>query len=151
MSNAGCEYCWQTRLSIRSRDAAFTTQNIKAGWVKAGLHRFNPDLVLREIQKPHTEESLAHIENVSSDLLSPHSLLPTPMNAEGFEALRKKLEQDSQHLDAVGKHRLLKLANAAEKAIVDLVLLVKENRILFDQNNEKMSGPNPLWLGPLES
>ena len=61
------------------------------------------------------------------------------MNAEGFEIVRKELEQASQHLDAAGKHRLQKLANAGERAIADRVLLVEENRILFDQNNEKMS------------
>jgi DDE superfamily endonuclease len=128
-----------TRLYSRSRDAAFTARNIRAGWVKTGLHPFNPDRVLQEIQKPPTEESLVHVKNVASGLLSPHSLLPTPVNAEGFETVRKELEQASQHLDAAGKHRLQKLANAGERAIADRVLLVEENRILFDQNNEKMS------------
>jgi hypothetical protein len=128
-----------TRLYGRSRDAAFTDRNIRAGWVKTGLHPFNPDRVLREIQKPPTKKRLAHIDNVSSDVLSLHSLLPTSVNVEGLEALRKKLEQESQHLDAAGKHRLQKLANAGEKAIADRALLVEEDRILFDQNNEKIS------------
>lgn len=127
------------RFYSRSRDAAFTARNIKAGWVKTGLYPFNPDRVLQEIQKPPIEQSLAYIKDVSSDPLSPYSLLPISVNAEGFEALRKKLDQESQHLDAVGKYRLQKLANAGEKAITDRVLLVEENMILFDQNNKKLS------------
>ena len=126
-----------TLLYGQARQVAFTPRNIKAAWAKTGLHPFNPDRVLRETHKPPTAESLAQVETVVSDLRSPNSLLPTPVNAEGFQALRQKVEQHSQHLDNVGKHRLQKLANAAEKAIADRVLLVEENRILFDQNNEK--------------
>ena len=126
-----------THLYSLSRDAAFTARNIKAGWIKTGLQPFNPDRVLREIQRPPTTKGLAHIEVVSSDPLSPHSLLPTPVNAEGFQTLRKTLEQESQHLHAMGKHRLQKLANAGEKAIADCALLVEEDKILLNQNNEK--------------
>jgi hypothetical protein len=128
-----------TLLYSQARGVAFTLRNIKAAWAKTGLHPLDPDRVLRETQKPPPKENLGQSRQVLSDLHSPNNLLPTPVNAEGFQALRRKLEQESQHLDAAGKHRLQKLANAAEKAIADRVLLVEENRILFDQNNEKMS------------
>jgi hypothetical protein len=36
-----------------------------------------------------------------------------------------------------GKHRLQKLAHAAEKAFTDRALLLDENRLLFEQKNKR--------------
>jgi hypothetical protein len=47
------------------------------------------------------------------------------------------IEQAGHPLDERGRHRLQKLANAAEKAFADRALLLDENRLLFEQNNEK--------------
>ena len=40
-------------------------------------------------------------------------------------------------LDSPSKHRFQKLANAAEKAFADRAILLDENKLLFEQNNEK--------------
>jgi DDE superfamily endonuclease len=41
-----------TLLYSRARVVAITPKNIKSSWLKSGLFPFNPDRVLREIQKP---------------------------------------------------------------------------------------------------
>jgi hypothetical protein len=41
-----------TSLYGPARDLVVTSRNIKAGWMKAGLFPFNPDRVLKDIQKP---------------------------------------------------------------------------------------------------
>jgi hypothetical protein len=41
-----------TSLYSPARDQALTSRNIKAGWMKAGLFPFNPDRVLKDIQRP---------------------------------------------------------------------------------------------------
>jgi hypothetical protein len=51
--------------------------------------------------------------------------------------LRSEVEQDIQNLDSVCKHRLQTLSRAAEKVFPERALLLEENRILFEQNNEK--------------
>ena len=38
-----------------ARTQALTSRNMRAGWAKAGLFPFNPDKVLSDIPKPHTE------------------------------------------------------------------------------------------------
>jgi hypothetical protein len=126
-----------TYLYSRARDAAFMARNIKSDWSKTGLYPFNANRVLQEIQKPNTGQMLGQIKRAPLDLHSPNNLLPILVTAKSFKDLRRKVEQESQHLDSASKHRLQKLANTAEKAIADRVLLIKENRILFDQNNKK--------------
>jgi hypothetical protein len=55
---------------------------------------------------------------------------------ESLTYLRIKIEQDIA-FDHPSKRGLQKLANAAEKAFADRALLLDENRLLFEQNNEK--------------
>lgn len=50
--------------------------------------------------------------------------------------LRTKIEQGSA-LDSPTRHHFQKLANATEKAFADRSILLDENRLLFEQNNEK--------------
>ena len=128
-----------TRLYSRARDAALTPRNIKAGWSKTGLFPFDPDRVLRGIDPLEAKQSPTQINCVQSNLKPSDDVLPTPVTAEGLAFLRQKIEEETQNLDAAEKRRLQKLGNAAEKAMTDRVLLVEENRLLFDQNNEKMT------------
>ena len=65
--------------------------------------------------------------------------LRTPVTSTSLHALRVKVEQNLYKLDEETKVPLLKMANAAERAITDRVLLFDENRLLFEQNNEKMT------------
>jgi hypothetical protein len=43
-----------TLLYDRARQKAMTSRNIISGWSKTGLRPFNPERVLKEIQKPET-------------------------------------------------------------------------------------------------
>jgi DDE superfamily endonuclease len=125
-----------TLLYSRARDVAFTSRNIKSRWSKTGLYPFNPDRVLQAIQKPQVEEAIPQTAHPSTHLLN-DDLLPILVTVESLTSLRTKLEQEIHALDRPGQHRLQKLANAAEKAFADRALLLDENRLLFEQNNEK--------------
>jgi hypothetical protein len=126
-----------TLLYSRARDAALTFRNIKSGWSKAGLYPFRPDVVLRDIQNPPFKLKADSIINTQIDLQASSDLLPTPITTENLISLRRTVEQGSCSLDEKDRHRLQKLANAAEKAFADRALLLDENRLLFEQNNEK--------------
>lgn len=53
--------------------------------------------------------------------------------------MRSKIEQDIDGLDNLSRFCLQKLNNAAEKAFAECSLLLDDNRLLFAQNNEKVS------------
>jgi hypothetical protein len=53
--------------------------------------------------------------------------------------LRSKIERDTDRLDNLSRFRLQKLSNAAKKAFAERSLLLDDNRLLFEQNNEKVS------------
>jgi DDE superfamily endonuclease len=127
-----------TSLYSRARDVAFTPQNIKSGWCKAGLYPFSPDKVLKDIQQSQGAAIIPQVANISTELLSHHDMIHTPVTWESLTYLRAKFEQETA-LNSPCKHRFHKLANAAEKAFADRAILLDENRLLFEQNNEKMT------------
>ncbi|CRG92947.1 hypothetical protein PISL3812_10043 [Talaromyces islandicus] len=51
--------------------------------------------------------------------------------------LRNQVAADVRTLDPVCQNRLEKLNHAAERAMAERALLLDENRLLFEQNNEK--------------
>jgi hypothetical protein len=53
--------------------------------------------------------------------------------------LRSKIEQDIDGLNKLSRFRIQKLTHAAEKAFTECSLLRDENRLLFTQNNEKVT------------
>jgi hypothetical protein len=61
---------------------------------------------------------------------------PRNINWESLTCLRTKIEQGSA-LDSLTTNHFQKLANASEKAFADHTILLDENRLLFEQNNEK--------------
>ena len=63
-------------------------------------------------------------------------VLQTPVTSEALTLLQSRIKDDAQLLDSPSKHRLQKLANAAEKAFAERALLLDKNRLLFEQNNE---------------
>jgi hypothetical protein len=65
--------------------------------------------------------------------------LQTPTTSNNLSLLRSKIEQDIDGLDDLSRFRLQKLSNAAEKAFAERSLLLDDNRLLFAQNNEKVS------------
>src|SRR5437016_14076516 len=58
-------------------------------------------------------------------------------NTEALSSLRSLIEQGSHILDESSRHYVQKLANAAERAFADGVLLLDKNLNLFKQNNER--------------
>jgi hypothetical protein len=97
---------------------------------------FNPDRVFRDIQKPHTEEFVPSTANMITRVPPCDDMLPTPVTFQSLSSLRARIEVDIG-LHHPGKYCVQKLANAAEKAFADHALLLDENRLLFEQNNEK--------------
>lgn len=66
-------------------------------------------------------------------------ILPrTPITSEGLSKLCIHIDQDIAG-DYPSKAGLKKLVYAAEKAFADRSLLLDENRLLFEQNNEKVT------------
>jgi DDE superfamily endonuclease len=121
-------------LYSHAREVAFTPHNISAGWRGSGLVPFNPDRVLSKTpQVPEKSSILKQEVSVGSRLRDvPH----TPVTAEALTSLRCLIEQDIDELDEPTKHRVQKLANAAEKRFADCAILLDENKLLFEQNCE---------------
>ena len=80
------------------------------------------------------QEIIQQTANANIDL--PNDVLHTPVTWESLTCLRTKIEQVSA-LGSPTKYHFQKLANATEKAFADRTILLDENRLLFEQNNEK--------------
>jgi hypothetical protein len=78
-----------TLLYDQARWAALTSRNIKSGWAKAGLYPFDPNRVLRDIQKPPTQECQSGhpVDPALSD-----EPLRTPVISSHLASLRRALE-----------------------------------------------------------
>lgn len=123
-----------TYLYDRARKEALTPRNIKSAWSRSGLCPFDPSRVLREFPASRPEIQTAFAVDhptVSSDLCH------TPKTSDHFALLRSEVQEDIQGLDGMCKRRLQTLSRAAEKVFAERALLLEENRILFEQNNEK--------------
>lgn len=123
-----------TLLYSQARRAAFTSRNIKSGWAKAGLFPFNPDRVLREIEKPAVETAPTI---TGSDAPANTELLKTPVTAEHLASLRQMMEQKIHHLDDGSQQYFQKFANAAQRFVAARDLLTDRNADLIKQNDEK--------------
>jgi hypothetical protein len=126
-------------LYSRARKEALTPRNIRVGWSKAGLFPFNPDKVIREIQKPCTELNIPKSKEMVVGSLLPCETLQTPVTAEALGSLNELMQQDAYAQDEASKQRLLmgiqKLSKAAQTSVAECALLKDENRLLFEQNN----------------
>jgi len=100
------------------------------------LFPFNPDRVLRDIQKPLAELTVPKVDEMKVGSCPQGEVLRTPVTAEALTSLRNLIEQDTHTLDETSKQRLQKLANAAQVSFAECALLLDENRLLFQQNNE---------------
>ena len=120
-----------TLLYQRARNLAFTSRNIRSDWAKTGLYPFDPEKGLREVRNSQ-DDVVSQTLDATTHISSQDGLLPTPVTAESLV----KIEQETT-LDSSSRHRIRKLANAAEKAFADRAILLDENQLLFEQNNEK--------------
>jgi len=130
-----------TYLYSCARGIAIKPRNIKSGWSNAGLCAFNPERVLKNLQKPqredpdHQETAVHTVVNVGC---SPLDHVPqTPVTTEALKILRCQIEKDILLLPGPASLRLHKSANTAERSFADSALLLDQNRLLVDQNNEK--------------
>jgi hypothetical protein len=107
-----------------------------AGGSKTGLCPFNPDRVLRDIQKLLAELSVPKYDEVKVESCVQSEVLQTPVTADALTLLQSRIEDDAQLFDSPSELRLQKIANTAEKALAERTLLLDENRVLFEQSNE---------------
>jgi hypothetical protein len=127
-----------TLLYDRAQRKAMTPRTIISGWSKTGLRPFNPERVLRAIQKPATIEncSPSSAESNEDPLYPAVCELETQKTSDCLATLRRDLEIDiaqQEALDAHTKLRLQKVVNAAENAFAYRAILVDENLLLFEQ------------------
>ena len=135
-----------TSLYKPARDRAITRRNIMAGWAATGLFPFNPERVLRGIQKPPSKPTVpkANNEVVRSGLQDEALQTPvtpvTPVTTEGLTSLQNLIKQDAHALDKTSKQRLQrhvqKIASAAQISFTECALLHDQNRFLLKVNNE---------------
>jgi hypothetical protein len=79
-----------TSLYSRARKQAITSQNIRSGWLKTGLYPFNPDKVLKDIQKLLAELCIPKDTKVETYLQV--EVLRTPVTSEALTILWKQIE-----------------------------------------------------------
>jgi len=109
--------------------------------MRAGLAGLSLDCS-HSIRREFSTISLSHKSKRSFNrllicLTDPFSdVLRTPVTGESLASLRTKIEQVAA-LDTPDRYCFQKIANAAEKAFTDRTILLDENRLLFEQNNEK--------------
>jgi hypothetical protein len=125
-----------TSLYGPARERALSPKNIQAGWMKAGLFPFNPDRVLKDIQRPPAELTVPKTNDIRVRSCLQSEILHTPVTAEDVTALCSLINQTADNLDETSKRRLQKLANAATTSLAECALLHDENKLLFKQNDE---------------
>jgi hypothetical protein len=132
-----------TSLYHKARDAALTPRNIRAGWSKAGLFPFNPSRVLSELQRLPSELCTTVTINARNSVVSSNDpstselTLRTPTTLHDFQHVQTRLQSKLDACDEEARLFLAKISNAAEKVYADRAMLFDDNRLLFEQNNEK--------------
>jgi hypothetical protein len=111
-----CKYGRQAAITVhllyRARAQALTSRNIESGWSKTGLYPFNPDRVLRDVQKPLTELYVPKDDGVKVESCTQGIVPQTLVTSEALTLLQRRIEHDAHMLDSPGKYRPQNLANA---------------------------------------
>ena len=120
-----------TLLYDRARRKVINSRNNISGWSKIGLRPFNPERVLKEIQKP---EEVKVIDSKGDTTL--HSLEPpeTPKTFKNLASLHKTIKislRRQEVLDTHTKLSILKIVDTAENAFTKRAILLDENLLLF--------------------
>jgi hypothetical protein len=130
-----------TLLYDRARRKAFTRRNILKGYSEAELSPLNPRKVLDPMQKPIASSTdTTSLSNANTEYTHVEQPPGTPTTSDALTMLRKTIEDTiakSESLDSVTKTRIKKLADAAEDAFADRLIMLGENEELFQQNCEK--------------
>ena len=80
-------------LYSRARSQAFNLRSILSGWSKTGLRPFNPERVLRDIQKPPTGD--VQLQTSGTLLAVANDLPDTPVSPRKLALLRSEVERDA--------------------------------------------------------
>lgn len=85
-----------TLLYDRAQRKAMNSRNIISGWSKTRLHPFNPNRVLKEIQKPQIVKycSPLTVDGKNDNVFPPVHGLETPKTSESLASLRKSIEMN---------------------------------------------------------
>lgn len=142
-----------TSLYSPARDASFTRRNIIAGLSKGGLFPFDPQRVLRDMQKPfdaigsttaNVGDFVPRVQQVTVPVLTMPVTPVTPVSAEAFMSLQDLIiQQDAHALEDVDRQRLerhlQKLTKGAQTSIVKGTLQEDRIQFLLKANNEAQS------------
>jgi hypothetical protein len=124
-----------TLLYDRARRKAINSRNIISGWSKTGLRLFNPERVLKEIQKSEEARVVDSKGDASLHYLEPPE---TQKTFEKLASLRKTVKMSLRRQEVLDTHTKLsiqKIADAAENVFAERAILLDENLLLFEQNN----------------
>jgi hypothetical protein len=133
-----------TSLYSPARRKVFTLKNIVAGFAASGLFPFNPDKVLRSVQKPVADLAVPHANEMNDEICHRNEVPQTPVTpvtAEGLMSLRTLIiEQDADALDEAKERslqrHLQKLAKAAQLSLAKGALQQNHIQFLLTINNE---------------
>jgi len=138
------KFCYENNIILcdRARCRAMTSRNIISGWSKTGLRPFILERVLNEIQNTQIVKycSPVIVDSEKDDIFAPLHQLETLKMYESLSTLHRNIEisiAQQEALDAHTKLSIQKVANAAENAFADQVILLDENLLLSEQNNEE--------------
>jgi hypothetical protein len=134
-----------TLLYDRARRKAINSRNIISGWSKTGLRPFNPERVLKEVQKPEEVKYCSPlVVNSTGDDMLHHVETPetpkTPKTFENLVLLYKNVEMSLTRQEVVDpyiKLSIQKITDAVENTFTERAILLDKNMLLFEQNNEK--------------
>jgi hypothetical protein len=139
-----------TALYSPAREVSFTRRNVLAGWSKGGLFPFDPQRVLREMERPPTTtqpltansgDFAPSVQYVTAPLCTKPLTPVTPVTAEAFMLLRDLIvQQDAHALNDVDKQKLKrhmqKFTKGAQTLIVDGTLKQERIQSLLKANDE---------------
>lgn len=139
-----------TALYSLARELSFTRRNVFAGWSKGGLFPFDPQRVLRGMEKPpDTVHTLAadagtfgpSVQHVTAAMCATPLTPVTPVTAEAFASLRDLIiHQDAHALDDADKQKLKrhmqKFTKGAQTLVVGGTLKQDQIRSLRKANDE---------------
>jgi hypothetical protein len=125
-----------TLLYNRARRKAINSRNIISGWSKTGLRPFNPERVLREVQRPEEVKNCSPPVVNSNDDDTLHLETPeTPKTFENLVLLCKNVEKSltcQEGVDTYTKLSIQKIVDATENTFAERAILLDENMLLFE-------------------
>jgi hypothetical protein len=127
----GCKHDRKQHFSLlydRARRKAINSRNIISGWSKTGLRPFNPERVLKEIQKPEEVRVVNNEGDATFHFLETPETPTAPKTFENLASLRKNVEMSHRRqevLDTHTKQSILLRGEAMWKHRLELIILIE--------------------------